>query len=174
MSEACAHERHDEREPTAPCSVSDDELFEHLEQILSRKPASLLRRSGLFKKILEATNEGLQAARAAEGEQPSLVSVIHHALTSVFTGRGARSIDFTAMTSALEQLESVHLGNAEGADKEASNAVAEGVLAQLKTLLHAEPVRREQPKVGRNDPCPCGSHKKFKKCCWKKQQQEEE
>ncbi|MBL8968949.1 MAG: SEC-C domain-containing protein [Myxococcales bacterium] len=23
-----------------------------------------------------------------------------------------------------------------------------------------------QPKVGRNDPCPCGSGKKFKKCCW--------
>ena len=24
---------------------------------------------------------------------------------------------------------------------------------------------RESPKVGRNDPCPCGSGKKFKKCC---------
>jgi uncharacterized protein len=29
----------------------------------------------------------------------------------------------------------------------------------------AEPVRREAPKVGRNDPCPCGSGKKFKRCC---------
>jgi SEC-C motif-containing protein len=29
----------------------------------------------------------------------------------------------------------------------------------------AEPVRREAAKVGRNDPCPCGSGKKFKKCC---------
>ena len=27
-----------------------------------------------------------------------------------------------------------------------------------------EPVRRETPKVGRNDPCPCGSGKKFKQC----------
>ncbi len=26
-------------------------------------------------------------------------------------------------------------------------------------------VVREAPKVGRNDPCPCGSGKKFKKCC---------
>ena len=26
-------------------------------------------------------------------------------------------------------------------------------------------VRRDAPKVGRNDPCPCGSGKKFKKCC---------
>jgi hypothetical protein len=28
-----------------------------------------------------------------------------------------------------------------------------------------KPIRRAQPKVGRNDPCPCGSGKKFKKCC---------
>ena len=27
------------------------------------------------------------------------------------------------------------------------------------------PVRREGKKVGRNDPCPCGSGKKYKKCC---------
>ena len=26
------------------------------------------------------------------------------------------------------------------------------------------PFRRETPKVGRNDPCPCGSGQKFKKC----------
>lgn len=28
-----------------------------------------------------------------------------------------------------------------------------------------KPVKREAPKVGRNDPCSCGSGKKFKKCC---------
>jgi preprotein translocase subunit SecA len=27
------------------------------------------------------------------------------------------------------------------------------------------PVTRSEPKVGRNDPCPCGSGKKYKKCC---------
>ena len=27
------------------------------------------------------------------------------------------------------------------------------------------PVTREEPKVGRNDPCPCGSGKKYKRCC---------
>ena len=27
------------------------------------------------------------------------------------------------------------------------------------------PLKRELPKVGRNDPCPCGSGKKFKSCC---------
>lgn len=28
------------------------------------------------------------------------------------------------------------------------------------------PYTRPEPKVGRNDPCPCGSGKKYKKCCW--------
>jgi preprotein translocase subunit SecA len=28
---------------------------------------------------------------------------------------------------------------------------------------------KDQP--GRNDPCPCGSGKKFKKCCWGKKKQ---
>ncbi len=29
----------------------------------------------------------------------------------------------------------------------------------------AKPVTRDEEKVGRNDPCPCGSGKKYKKCC---------
>ncbi len=38
------------------------------------------------------------------------------------------------------------------------------------TLLSPEelagtPVKRTGPKIGRNDPCPCGSGKKYKKCC---------
>ena len=28
-----------------------------------------------------------------------------------------------------------------------------------------QPVKRGSPRIGRNDPCPCGSGKKFKKCC---------
>jgi len=30
-----------------------------------------------------------------------------------------------------------------------------------------EQYKRSEPKVGRNDPCPCGSGKKYKKCCGK-------
>ena len=30
-------------------------------------------------------------------------------------------------------------------------------------------IRRDQPKIGRNDPCPCGSGKKYKLCCGKNQ-----
>ena len=39
--------------------------------------------------------------------------------------------------------------------------------AVQEALPPVEPVRRDMPKVGRNDDCPCGSGKKHKKCCGK-------
>jgi preprotein translocase subunit SecA len=48
------------------------------------------------------------------------------------------------------------------------NAVpAEGVPESAQTVLKhtVKPVQSHQPKVGRNEPCPCGSGKKYKKCC---------
>ncbi len=37
----------------------------------------------------------------------------------------------------------------------------------LPSQSPAQPQKRTDPKVGRNDPCPCGSGKKHKKCCGK-------
>jgi uncharacterized protein YecA (UPF0149 family) len=36
-----------------------------------------------------------------------------------------------------------------------------------------ETYRRTEPKIGRNDPCPCGSGKKYKHCCLRKKAQAE-
>ncbi len=38
---------------------------------------------------------------------------------------------------------------------------------QPEDTLPGITIQYEQPRVGRNDPCPCGSGKKFKKCCGK-------
>ena len=29
------------------------------------------------------------------------------------------------------------------------------------------PVKKQEKQIGRNDPCPCGSGKKYKNCCGK-------
>lgn len=42
---------------------------------------------------------------------------------------------------------------------------AQAVLAGASVPGAMPPFRREEEKIGRNDPCPCGSGKKFKKCC---------
>ena len=43
-----------------------------------------------------------------------------------------------------------------------------GTSAAGKTAVKREPVRNAAKKVGPNDPCPCGSGKKYKKCCMQK------
>ena len=49
--------------------------------------------------------------------------------------------------------------------KKASDVVSEAASA-AEAAVKAKPVRTG-PKVGRNDPCPCGSGKKYKQCCGK-------
>ncbi len=47
---------------------------------------------------------------------------------------------------------------------EAGEPVAE---TDEKEVPKVATIVNEQPKVGRNDPCPCGSGKKYKQCCGK-------
>jgi len=51
-------------------------------------------------------------------------------------------------------------------EEAASISAQEGSLpvAARAREVKQEPIHRESPKVGRNDPCPCGSGKKYKKC----------
>jgi preprotein translocase subunit SecA len=51
------------------------------------------------------------------------------------------------------------------AQPKASDVVSEAASA-VEAQAKAKPVRTG-PKVGRNDPCPCGSGKKYKQCCGK-------
>ncbi len=42
-------------------------------------------------------------------------------------------------------------------------------ISDVERLLHPPvTIKADQPKVGRNDPCPCGSGRKFKNCCMSK------
>jgi len=43
-----------------------------------------------------------------------------------------------------------------------------GTAAATKTQVKKQPVRNAANKVGPNDPCPCGSGRKYKKCCMHK------
>ena len=47
-----------------------------------------------------------------------------------------------------------------------------GIVRHINNIYKDEehkPVVNDGPKVGRNDPCPCGSGKKYKNCCGKNQ-----
>ena len=44
-----------------------------------------------------------------------------------------------------------------------------GTGAAVNAIVKKQPVRKAATKVGPNDPCPCGSGKKYKKCCMQKE-----
>ena len=81
------------------------------------------------------------AERGGEGDDDGYVSFIAH---------------YTANKQACEHRERSYFKKIDGAWRFIDGQIDTG-----------EPWHREEPKVGRNDPCPCGSGKKYKKCCGK-------
>jgi len=61
----------------------------------------------------------------------------------------------------------------DGREREQIESECEEELPQAVTDIYrfwmakrgTETIRRDEPKIGRNEPCPCGSGKKFKQCC---------
>ena len=49
----------------------------------------------------------------------------------------------------------------------AMNVEGEKAIPSSNSTEKAKPITNDGPKVGRNDPCPCGSGKKYKQCCGK-------
>ncbi|MGE6232525.1 preprotein translocase subunit SecA [Aeromonas media] len=66
----------------------------------------------------------------------------------------------------VEAMEEQQRQQAEAAPRSYTHAAAENQLADEETQADAAPVTfvRDEQKVGRNDPCPCGSGKKYKHC----------
>ena len=73
------------------------------------------------------------------------------------------SYEHKEATSALSSDEPASEGDAAVAAATAARTAAVKQ-AQAAAATPAQPVRRDMPKVGRNEPCPCGSGKKFKAC----------
>ncbi len=88
-----------------------------------------------------------------------------NALEIVATERGGENdtdgiVEFKAHYSANDQ-EQVHHERARFARENGCWVFVDG------RVVGHDPYRREDPKIGRNDPCSCGSGRKFKKCCGK-------
>jgi preprotein translocase subunit SecA len=81
----------------------------------------------------------------------------------------------TDLVFRMEQVDAGFLGSLWNADRmvtQHADATGSGITSQQDAAIAAskgdqkkEPIRHRGPKVGRNDPCPCGSGKKYKQCC---------
>jgi len=71
---------------------------------------------------------------------------------------------FEALLGSLPQ-NLLHGGAPAPSQSRPSPGAGEPAAEDHSTLRLELPVKREMAKVGRNDPCPCGSGKKYKSCC---------
>jgi preprotein translocase subunit SecA len=75
---------------------------------------------------------------------------------------------FTADSAVRRQSVARNISEGHGSNLgyggEAQQTSSEGAAAKPARAAPAQPVRRDMTKVGRNDPCPCGSGKKYKNC----------
>ena len=74
-------------------------------------------------------------------------------------------VEESALRSTWHETAAVH-AEAESAAQLAAQQAGPAE-AQRSEPARAEPIRNMAQRVGRNDPCPCGSGKKFKNCCGK-------
>lgn len=77
-----------------------------------------------------------------------------------------RELAKAGMVASHQESTGMGFGSARAATEDSPPPAAGGetVMAQGAQRGKAQPFKREGQKVGRNDPCPCGSGKKYKKC----------
>jgi preprotein translocase subunit SecA len=85
----------------------------------------------------------------------------------------------TSLIFRMEQLDEGFVGStwvetaaiheeAPGATQEFAQHQQQQEQADKSPDARPEPIRNRGQRVGRNDPCPCGSGKKYKNCCLRK------
>jgi uncharacterized protein len=84
------------------------------------------------------------------------------ALARIYRHLPAEGAEQRELQAALDA--DLPLASVEEAVDDLVAAVADIADLTRELRFQVETVRRETPKVGRNDPCPCGSGRKFKRC----------
>ena len=139
--------------------IIDSKWKDHLYAMDSLREGIGLRAYGQRDPLIEYKREAFemfsQMISAIEEEAVETIFKVQPAKPDRFQGV------FSSVPKELSHPESVKFQ----APAEGENVLETG--APVKPAAAARPVQSQQPKVGRNDPCPCGSGKKYKKCCAK-------
>ncbi|WP_316422785.1 UPF0149 family protein, partial [Klebsiella pneumoniae] len=122
--------------------------------------------------------EPLFGTREAEGQELTIVEEWCFGYL-----RGVALSDWSTLPAELQpELDAIALHGSEEQFSALDNLTADEFIASIERITPAalalyqywianpQPVEAPQPirneaKVGRNDPCPCGSGKKYKQCC---------
>ena len=155
--------------------VIDKKWLDQLQALESLREAVSLRSYGSKNPLTEYKNDGFDMF------DEMLDSIRTQVMSRVFKVRVQRSPEaqaqrkimaermqqkMNAQHSEAQSISQVQQRNAQTAmSGESARRQAQNSVMQSRTQSSTVTVRRSSPKVGRNDPCPCGSGKKYKQCC---------
>ena len=153
--------------------VVDNHWMDHIQAMDDLKQGIGLRSLGHIDPAAAYANEGFDMFEEMIGEiQHETVKYCYNVTMQTGTqrrsviGRGdARKDEFHGDAASLAR-QSAQSGMAPAAAAGAAGGKMPG--AAPEEVKKQETVRRQAPKIGRNDDCPCGSGKKYKNCCMKK------
>jgi len=115
-----------------------------------------------------------EAFELFEQLQHKIAEECTHKLCSVQIAAPKEAVKRRPMVRPLsmrhEEASAIQLAQAAaaGGGGRSARAAMEGSLPAQPAEEKVKPIHREHPKVGRNQPCPCGSGKKYKHCCYPK------
>jgi len=133
-------------------------------------------RQGIFLRSYGGKNPRQEYKREAFAQFTGLMSTLQQEVTRVLSHMQIKQEDSAdaierkrEAEKAREQINYQHQAisvlSGAVASESSTNNISSG--AGKKTVQRQAPFKREIQKVGRNEPCPCGSGKKYKLCCGK-------
>lgn len=161
------------------CAHEDPEILEDLERFVILNSVDHLWQEHLYE--MDGLRDGISNYRHAQKDPLVEYKVAAYdlfvglmneikaeVLQHLFTTTTLQTKeDFGRLMQSMQTLSRPDvLADLAAGNKETAAGIAAETNQQPKIEI-PKTVKREQPKVGRNDPCPCGSGKKFKQCCGK-------
>jgi len=143
-------------------SVIDRKWLDHLENMEALREAVYLRHYAQKNPLTEYKVEGFQIfEEMIEDIRQEIASRLHLVRIQIAEGGPRRPV--SRSIGANQSASHSSMGSFDGA-RQGSSASTGGSPMDKASRPDGATVVRSHPKVGRNDPCPCGSGKKYKMC----------
>jgi preprotein translocase subunit SecA len=160
-----------EMEKAVLLQILDSSWMEHLRAMDHLRSSIGLQGYAQIDPKVEYKREGMRIFaemwNASADRVTDLISRVEHFDPDFLDYLGSRYNKLDRAQTIHQQVESqLVAAPAGGGVRQQQDAAIAG--SQQSTEKKKEPVRNLGKKVGRNDPCPCGSGKKFKACCMRK------
>ena len=146
--------------------VVDNRWMDHIDAMDDLKQGIGLRSLGHIDPALAYSNEGFDMFEEMIGDIRE-ETVRYCFGVTVNTGTQRKQV-ISGGENRKEDFESSEMNVRRGPALASGSGQMPQAAPKPEDARKPETFRREHPKVGRNDPCPCGSGKKYKNCCMNK------